>query len=127
MWAFKNVFPPSLAVLTVADLPPPPISEEYETDVAIASFFIDLSYAHEDNTAVLVRGDTVLAPAVRSVKTNFKNKKVIFAFPYKRKNEELAVLSPGSFSIGCNKCAKHQFPNPVVLQDGRKIYKPDSW
>lgn len=101
--------------------------EEKETDVAIATKLIELSYSNEYDTAVLVTGDTDLSPAVRSVKTNFKNKKVIFAFPYKRKNEELAVLAPGSFSIGCNKCAKHQYPNPVVLQDGSKIYKPNLW
>ncbi len=101
--------------------------EEKETDVAIATKLLELSYANLYDTVVLVTGDTDLSPAVMSVQKNFINKKIIFAFPYKRKNQELADLAPSSFSIGCNNIVQHQFPNPVVLKEGTEIYKPDSW
>ncbi|MFC1490256.1 NYN domain-containing protein [Candidatus Latescibacterota bacterium] len=101
--------------------------EEKETDVAIATKLLELSFFDKYDTAVLVTGDTDLAPAVRSIQSSFNNKKVIFAFPYNRKNDELAALAPGSFSIGCNNCVKHQLPNPVVLQGGIEIFKPSSW
>ncbi|MFC1551030.1 NYN domain-containing protein [Candidatus Latescibacterota bacterium] len=101
--------------------------EEKETDVAIASKLLELSFLDKYDTAVLVTGDTDLAPAARSIKNIFCDKKVIFAFPYRRRSDELATLAPGSFSIGCNSCARHQLPNPVVLENGTRLFKPDSW
>lgn len=96
-------------------------------DVTIAMKVVEIFINNVCDTAVIVSGDTDLSPAVRKCLTLFPDKKIIFAFPYARKNKELALLAPGSFSISKKQYIKYQFPNPVVLQDGRRIYKPDSW
>ncbi|UBF27051.1 NYN domain-containing protein [Kovacikia minuta CCNUW1] len=101
--------------------------EEKETDVALAVKLLELFVTDSCDTVVLVTGDTDLAPAVRTAKQLFSNKKVIFAFPYKRKNQELVKLAPGSFEIKKEQYVKHQFPNPYVLLDGSIISKPTSW
>jgi uncharacterized LabA/DUF88 family protein len=101
--------------------------EEKETDVAVAVKLLELFIADSCDIVVLVTGDTDLAPAVRATDKLFANKKVVFAFPYKRKNQELAKLAPDSFEIKKEQYAKHQFLNPYVLKDGTKICKPNKW
>jgi uncharacterized LabA/DUF88 family protein len=101
--------------------------EEKETDVSIAITLMEIFLKDLCDSAVIVSGDTDLSPAIRKCQSLFKNKKVTFAFPYKRKNKELLSLAPGSFSINKKQYIRHQFPNPVVLKDGCKIFKPKSW
>lgn len=101
--------------------------EEKETDVTIAIKVVEIFMKEECDTAVIVSGDTDLSPAIRKCKALFPQKKILFCFPYARKNKELATLAPGSFSINKKQYIKHQFPNPVILTDGRKIFKPRSW
>ena len=101
--------------------------EEKETDVAIASQLFEVLYKDMCDSVVIITGDTDLAPAVKTVKKLFPNKYVIFAFPYRRKNEELATLAPGSFKIRKGSYIKHQFPKPFKLSNGTEIFKPPSW
>jgi len=101
--------------------------EEKETDVAIATRLLELFYFDRCDTAVLVTGDTDIAPAVKSAKTMFPNKKIVGLFPHKRRNEDLATLVDNSFRIKAMKYTQHQFPNPVVLSDGTQIYRPSTW
>jgi len=77
--------------------------------------------------AVIVTGDTDLTPAVVTAKNLFPSKKFIFGFPFRRKNNSLARIAPGSFSIKPKHYERNQLPDPVVLQNGKKIPKPLSW
>lgn len=101
--------------------------EEKETDVSIALTLLEIFFKDICDCAVIVSGDTDLSPVIRKCQSLFKDKKVIFAFPYARKNKELSTLAPGSFSINKKQYIRHQFSNPVILDDGRKIFKPQSW
>jgi uncharacterized LabA/DUF88 family protein len=101
--------------------------EEKETDVSIGITLLELFFTEVCDFAVIVSGDTDLSPAVRKCQSLFLHKKIIFAFPYARKNKELSTLAPGSFSINAKQYIRYQFPNPVILKDGQKIYKPASW
>jgi len=95
--------------------------------VAIAAKMFEILFNDECDTVVLVTGDTDLAPAVKTANRLFPNKKVIFAFPYRRKNEELARIAPGSFKTHPANYIKHQLPDPFALSDGSKVPKPPSW
>ena len=101
--------------------------EEKETDVAIASKMFEILVKDECDSVVLVTGDTDLTPAVKTAKHLFPDKHIIFAFPYRRKNEELAQIAPGSFRIHSHTYIKHQFPDPFTLSDKTIIPKPSSW
>jgi len=101
--------------------------EEKETDVAISVKLIETFQLDEADTVALVTGDTDLAPAVRTASRLFPAKRICFAFPYKRKNKELARLVPLSFYIRKERYVAHQLPDPVVLPSGRAIHKPSSW
>lgn len=101
--------------------------EEKETDVAIAVKLLEVCFTDAADNVVILSGDTDLAPAIRSCRQFFPAKKVIFAFPYKRKNKELADLAPDSFSISQKQYIRHQLSNPVILQEGQQIPKPSTW
>jgi uncharacterized LabA/DUF88 family protein len=101
--------------------------EEKETDVAIAVKLLELFIQDSCDLAIVVSGDTDLAPAVRAAQRLFTQKKVLFAFPFGRKNKELSTVAPGSFKISAQVYTIHQFPDPVILTDGTVIPKPASW
>lgn len=106
---------------------PTGIYEEKETDVAISVALLELFLRDECDTAVLVTGDTDVAPAIRSASGLFPTKTIAVAFPYRRKNNELARLVNTSFRIRKERYAQHQLADPFVLPTGREIRKPASW
>ena len=101
--------------------------EEKETDVAIAAKLFELFTRDACDTVVMMTGDTDLAPAFRTAAVLYPAKRILFAFPYKRKNKQLAQLAPGSFTIDRRQYANFQFPDPFLLSDGTAISKPVGW
>ncbi|MFN8496407.1 MAG: NYN domain-containing protein [Anaerolineae bacterium] len=101
--------------------------EEKETDVAIAATLFDLLHSAACDRAVLVTGDTDVAPAVRLAQRLFPSTEILFLFPYARKNKELAGMVKRPINVRKEHYAKHQFPDLVILPDGREIAKPPTW
>jgi uncharacterized LabA/DUF88 family protein len=101
--------------------------EEKETDVAISVKLLELLFLDQCDTAVLVTGDTDIAPAIRSARRLFPAKSVCVAFPYGRHNNELVRLAHKTFRIKKEHYTRHQFPDPFVCADGRTIAKPTLW
>ena len=101
--------------------------EEKETDVAIASVLIEGGVLDQFDTAVLVTGDTDLKPAVITFQRLYPQKRVLFAFPFARKNRELANLAPGSFSFSAESYAANPFSPQVRLPSGKFVSKPTEW
>ena len=104
-----------------------PHYEEKETDVAISLQLMELFHLDACDTAVLVTGDTDLAPAVRTAANIFSDKTICFAFPYKRKNKELNSITNKSFRIRKERYTAHQFPDPYTGVSGRTISRPTNW
>ena len=102
-------------------------AKEKETDVALAAKLFEICHTDTADSVVLLTGDTDLAPAVRTCLKLFPEKTLLFAFPYKRVNDELRLLAPGSFKIKAKTYFTHQFPDPLVLEDGRALHKPMQW
>jgi uncharacterized LabA/DUF88 family protein len=104
-----------------------PHYEEKETDVAISMKLIEVFHEDEADTAVLVTGDTDLAPAVRTAFRLYPARQICFAFPYKRRNNELARLVSKFFYIRKERYPAHQLPDPMRLPSGRLVPKPAGW
>jgi uncharacterized LabA/DUF88 family protein len=100
--------------------------EEKETDVAIAVKVLELFACDAADRVVLMTGDTDLAPAVRTAKRLYPTREVCFAFPWNRKQAELAGLVATCISISREAYRAHQFPDPVVI-DGKSYAKPALW
>ncbi len=100
--------------------------EEKETDVALAVKLIELFCERKCDSAIIMTGDTDIAPAVRFVQHYYPTKRVAFLFPYGRKNKELAKQAL-SRKITKEQYLKYQFPSTVTLADGSLRPKPTSW
>jgi uncharacterized LabA/DUF88 family protein len=101
--------------------------EEKETDVAIASKLFELLFKGNSDCIVLVTGDTDLAPAVTTARLLYPNKRILFAFPYRRANAQLKQISPNSFKLKVKDYRLHQFPDPYPMSDGTLVAKPPTW
>jgi uncharacterized LabA/DUF88 family protein len=101
--------------------------EEKETDVALAAKLLEVFARDECDTVVLVTGDTDIAPAVRTAAVLYPAKKIAFAFPFARKNKELAQLVRTSFQMRKESYSAHQLRDPLQLADGSVISKPAKW
>lgn len=104
-----------------------PRYEEKETDVAISIKLLELCLLDQCDTAIVVTGDTDVAPAIRAVHRLCKNKQIGVAFPYKRHNAELKRLADLSFNITAQQYIRYQLPDPCILKNKRSITKPSHW
>ncbi|MBI5464713.1 MAG: NYN domain-containing protein [Ignavibacteriales bacterium] len=101
--------------------------EEKETAVSIGLKLFEIFKQGECETAMLMTGDTDIAPALRMVKKYYPKGEIGFLFPYKRKNKELAQMANFSRNIKKERYIQYQFPDPFILSDGASIKKPISW
>lgn len=101
--------------------------EEKETDVALASKLFEVFARDQCDTVVIVTGDTDIAPAVRTASALYPAKSIVFAFPFARKNKELAQLVKTSFHIRKEAYVAHQFSDVLRLPDGSVTSKPATW
>lgn len=101
--------------------------EEKETDVAVAVKLMELFLLNACDTVVLVTGDTDLAPAIRTAKVRWPEKKVWALFPFGRHNAELKAIAHGHIKIKANAYLKSQLPNPIKISDGELLWKPTGW
>ncbi|OLD00832.1 MAG: hypothetical protein AUI99_08205 [Gemmatimonadetes bacterium 13_1_40CM_3_69_22] len=101
--------------------------EEKETDVAVAVKLLELLAVNACETVVLLTGDTDLAPAIRTAKTLYPDKRIWVIFPYSRHNAELKALAHGTIQVKAKRYVANQLPNPVKVSDTELIWKPTGW
>jgi uncharacterized LabA/DUF88 family protein len=77
--------------------------------------------------AVLVTGDTDLAPAIRAARRAFVEKRIGILFPYGRSHDELRRLADVHRRTSLKQCFAFQLPDPYVTGDRRTIAKPSGW
>ena len=101
--------------------------EEKETDVAIGARLVEMLVRNQCDSAVLVTGDSDIAPALRTARRLFPTKNICCCFPYRRQSLGLKRLANKSFSISKEHHLRHRLPDPFVLPDGRIVAKPARW
>ena len=86
-------------------------------------------YAARDafDVAVIVSGDADYAPAIPVFREMFPMKRIVFGFPYDRKNKELERVASGSFTISRESYARHQLPDAVRLPSGKFVVRLAAW
>lgn len=103
------------------------VPEEKRTDVNIAVTLFRLAHEDQFDTALLISGDTDLAPAVEAARASFPNKQVGVIFPMKRKNIELETAAHFTMNIKYGRFTGHRYPDSVRLKDGTTITCPPQW
>ena len=103
------------------------VPEEKRTDVNIAVSLFRLAHEDQFDTALLISGDTDLAPAVEAVRSSFPEKQVGVIFPMNRKNLELEAAAHFTMNIKYGRFTGHRYPDSVTLKDGTIITCPPEW
>lgn len=98
--------------------------EEKETDVAMGSKLLELFSRDECDGAVLLSGDSDIAPAVRAATRLFPTKRVYSCFPYRRRSALLGTIVRKAFRVSLQRYGRFQLPDPVVLTSGLRIRRP---
>lgn len=101
--------------------------EEKMTDVRIATQLIVDAYEDRFDTAIIISGDSDLAPPIEAIRNSFRDKRIIIAFPPGRRSERLKSLAHGYLVIGKDKLRKSLLPDQVVSPSGRMIHRPKEW
>lgn len=100
--------------------------EEKETDVNMAtSIVVDAANGAFDS-ALIISGDSDMAPAVRAAKKSRQDLFIAAAFPPGRFSQELKHLMPASFPINVNKVNKALLPDVFVAR-GKTFTRPQKW
>lgn len=100
---------------------------EKMTDVNLATYLLVDAYKDKYDTAMLISGDSDLVPPISAVNEKIPNKRVLVAFPPKRKNVAVAKVAKGNFVIGRRNLEKSQLPDKVEKSDGYILRKPEKW
>ena len=102
-------------------------SEEKKTDVNIAVRLLDDAYDDLFDLAIIVSGDSDLAPPIESVRRRHSTKTVVVAFPPKRPSAELARVADSAYHINPSMIRSARLPDPVVQANGVALHAPQGW
>ena len=104
-----------------------PVYEEKQTDVNLAVEMLRDAHLDMFDVAMLVSGDSDLAPAVVAVRELHAAKRVVIANPPARRSDVLARSANGSFPIGRKKLADCQLASSIVTRGGHQLIRPPKW
>ena len=104
-----------------------PDYEEKKTDVNISVRLLEDAFDDRFDVALIVSGDSDLVPAVESVKARYPGKRLIVAFPPKRRSVDLEAAAHSSFGILNRQIRASRLPDPVVTPEGIELRAPMGW
>jgi len=102
-------------------------NEEKETDVAIGMQMFDTLHNNSADAIALVTGDTDLCAAIRVLKKNFPDKKIVNILPFRSVSRQLSDMCDQTLKTKEWRYLKHQFNDKITLKDGKIIEKPINW
>ena len=103
--------------------------EEKETDVRLATQIINDVYNETCDISIIVSADSDIIPAVELVKEINPNHKVFVNFPPLRFSVNLSNFCDGMRKLSNyeSKFNKSMLPDEVILPNGVKLCRPQSW
>lgn len=102
----------------------------YEEKMSDVNFAVQLLVdAIEDryDVALLLTGDSDLATPIRQVLGRFPNKRVVVAFPPRRKSVALQGVASGFLHIGEDKLRRSLLPDSLWTSNGQLLERPRTW
>ena len=101
--------------------------EEKMTDVNIATELLLDAFNDAFDTTLLVSGDSDLVAPVRAVRQRFRDKRVVVAFPPRRRSGDLCAAASACITIGRATLARSLLPETVTTPAGHRLRRPSSW
>jgi uncharacterized LabA/DUF88 family protein len=103
------------------------VFEEKETDVNLALAITRDAVLDRFDTALLISADADLCPVIRVMKEVAPAKRVVAAFPPRRRSDSLRRVADVTFTIGDFKIRNAQLPAKIVLGSGLALERPAYW
>ena len=101
--------------------------EEKMTDVNIATQLIVDAYEDNYDMALVVSGDSDLAPPIRHIREKFPEKSVLVVFPPKRYAVQLIDAAHGYYHLSADKLRHNLLPDEIIGKNGFMLKRPDTW
>lgn len=101
--------------------------EEKETDVSIAVALLEDAVRDLYDSALLISADSDLCPAIRAVRRLRPEKRIVAAFPPRRRSDALKRAVHGYLTIGDDKIRQSQLPPTVDTAAGITLHRPKHW
>ena len=105
------------------------IPEEKQTDVNISIKLFQCAYNDIFDTALVVTGDSDIAPAILAVKESFPAKRIGLVIPIGRSAETMKNVCDFHMKIKEKHLRNSQFPDSIIINAGKNITlnRPSSW
>ena len=101
--------------------------EEKQTDVNIAIKLFQTAMEGIYDWAIIISGDSDLVPAIKALKESFPSKQIGVIIPIGNRSKELKSVADFHMKMKEQHLCTSLFAETVILEDGRKITRPDSW
>jgi uncharacterized LabA/DUF88 family protein len=102
--------------------------EEKESDVSLGVQMVeDAAAVPLFDEALIVSGDSDMAPAIRAVRRLVPAARLVAVFPPRRSSHALRTMVDATLSIYDRLPERHQLPDPVVAANGRSYARPTHW
>lgn len=101
--------------------------EEKMTDVRIATELLTDAFLGRYDSAIIISADADLVPPIQAVKSHFPEKRIVVAFPPRRKSYHLARAADATIDIWPRVLARCQLPAEMRLQNGAVLSRPEEW
>lgn len=101
--------------------------EEKRTDVNIAAELLGDAQDDAFDTAMIISADGDLASVVQAVRSRYRRKQFVAAFPPGRHSSDLRKAARKAFTIGEDALRGSQFPDRVLVEGGAALERPRRW
>ena len=101
--------------------------EEKETDVNIAIAMLADAVRDVYDIALLVSADSDFRPVVAAVKHLGTGKRIVAAFPLRRRSKSVAQAVDGYVSVSQTRVRNAQLPPEIVTRGGVRLARPAHW
>ena len=101
--------------------------EEKMTDVRIGTELLIDAFEDRFDTALLLSGDSDLAPPIEAIRRKFPTKRIVVGFPPNRVSFTLKKKAHGFLNIGQDKFRYSMFPDEITKPDGYVLKRPKEW
>lgn len=101
--------------------------EEKESDVSLAVQLVEDAASRVFDQALLVSGDSDMAPAVQAVRRLRPDARLVALFPPRRSSHRLQQLVDSTLRIYDKVPERFQLPDPVIAPGGARFVRPAYW
>ena len=101
--------------------------EEKKTDVNMAVRLLEDAFDDRFDLAIVVSADSDLVAPIESVRRRFPDKRVMVAFPPKRRSAQLWRAANVTYHIPGSAIRSSRLPDPVMTPSGIEVRAPREW